>query len=178
MSRKLIYAIVFVVALGAVAVQAQDLEWIRAAYWDQRYPTNWASDADSVAVRDGLQAAGYEILDADQLKTWMQARIADRELSVVVFCRDIPPDTVTETMDANCTLRKYLNAGGKIVAYADIPFWNQGHADGTSTNWGAGGATGILGMGAVALWDSSNTVTITEAGVKWGVIDHAQRAWH
>ncbi len=169
MSRKLIYSTLFLVALGAVAVQAQDLEWIRAAYWDQRYPTNWASDADSVAVRDGLQAAGYEILDADQLKTWMEARIADKELSVVVFCRDIPPDTVVETRDANCTLRKYLDAGGKIVVYADIPLYNQGHADGTSTNWGEAGINSILGVGNVAVWDTNNTVTITEIGAKWGL---------
>ncbi len=103
----------------------------RAAYWDSRYRTNWASGADSNAVRDGLSAAGYTILNADQLKTWMNARIADKKLSVVVFCRDNAPDTVVETVDANCTLRKYLDAGGKIVLYADIPFWDIAHADGT-----------------------------------------------
>ena len=164
MLRKLLILTLFIVVLGPAVAQAQDMGWIKAAYWDSRYPTNWAAEAATVAVRDGLAAAGYEVLDADQLKVWMDARIADKAYSVVVLCRDIPPDTVVENNDTNCTLRKYLNAGGKIVVYADIPFYNQGHADGTSTNWGEAGINNILGVGNVAVWDTNNTVTITAAG--------------
>ncbi|MCL5282657.1 MAG: hypothetical protein M1376_22460, partial [Planctomycetes bacterium] len=130
MCKRLIYSTLLLLVLGATTAQAQDVTWIRAAWWDGRYPTNWADEASTVAVRDGVVAAGYELLDSDQLKTWMNARIADKKLSVVVFCRDIAPDTVIESMSATCTLRKYLDAGGKIVFYADIPFYNQGHADG------------------------------------------------
>jgi hypothetical protein len=169
MCRRLMYPILFLLAFGLAQVHAQDVPWIKAAWWDGRYPTNWADEASTVAVRDGLKAAGYEILDADQLKTWMTARIADKEYSVVVFCRDIPPDTVCETMSASCTLRKYLDAGGKIVFYADIPFYNQGHADGTTTNWAEAGINSILGMGNVVLWDSNTQVRITAAGAKWGL---------
>ncbi len=170
MNGKLIYPILFVVALGAVAVQAQDVEWIRAVYWDARYRTNWATEADSVAVRDGCVAAGYEILDADQLKVWMDARIADQKYSVVVFARDNAPDTVVETVDQNCTLRKYLNAGGKIVYYSDIPFWDIGHVDGTWDNPQTAGANSILGFNTdIAVWDSNQQVTITAAGAKWGL---------
>jgi hypothetical protein len=125
--------------------QVQDWEY-RAAYWDSRYRTNWATDANSITVRDGLSAAGYTVLDADQLKTWMNARIADKKLSVVVFCRDNAPDTVVESVDATCTLRKYLDAGGKIVFYADIPFWDIAHADGTWDNPANAGAPAILGF--------------------------------
>ena len=169
MWRKLLFLMLFVFTCTATVAQAQDIEWIKAAYWDARYRTNWANEAASVAVRDGLAAAGYEVLDADQLKDWMDARIADKAYSVVVFCRDNPPDTVVETVDANCTLRKYLNAGGKIVFWADIPFWDIGHADGTWDNAGAAGASGVLGIGAVAVWDTNQTVAITPAGQKWGL---------
>ncbi len=167
MCRKALCLMLFMVLFGTAARGAEDVEWIRAAYYDARYPVAWSGGGES--MRDALQAAGYEILNADQLKTWMDARIADGKYSVVVFCRDIPPDTVTETRDANCTLRKYLDAGGKIVVYADIPFWNQGHADGGTTNWQAAGASDILGLGAVAVWDTNNTVTITAAGKRWGL---------
>ena len=68
----------------------------------------------TIELRDHFEAAGYEILDADQLKTWMDARIADQTTSVVVFCKDVVPDTVAEENSADCTLRKYLDAGGKI----------------------------------------------------------------
>ena len=63
------------------------ISWNRAAYWDGRYPSCWAGGGET--VRDVLEYSGYEILDADQLKTWMDARIADGTPSVVVFCRDI-----------------------------------------------------------------------------------------
>ncbi len=170
MGRRLIYSIVFVIALGAMAVQAQDMEWIRAAYWDGRYPTAWAGGGE--ATRDALQAAGYEILDADQLKTWMTARISDKKFSVVVFCRDVVPDTVVETQSATCTLRKYLDAGGKIVWYADIPFYYWGHADGNMDTWGDGGAPAVLGFNtSSAPRDSGQTATFTPAGITWGLTD-------
>jgi len=169
MCRKLIYPTLLMLVLGATVVQAQELNWIRAAWWDGRYPTNWADEASTVAVRDGVVAAGYELLNSDQLKTWMNARIADKKLSVVVFCRDIAPDTVIESMSSGCTLRKYLDAGGKIVFYADIPFYNQGHADGTMTNWAEAGATAILGIGTVSVWDTNTQTVITPMGLRWGL---------
>jgi hypothetical protein len=149
-------------------LEAQLPDWeYRAAYWDSRYPVNWGGNG--IAMRDGLAAAGYTILNADQLKTWMDARIADGKSSVVVICRDSAPDTVAESMDTNCTIRRYLDVGGKVVWYADIPFYYQAHSDGTQTTWGEDGQAGILEIGNLALWDSGNTATITDAGADWGL---------
>jgi hypothetical protein len=143
-----------------------------AAYWDGDYPDHWIGATDAAAVRDALEAAGYEILDAGQLKAWMDARIADGVTSVVVFSKDVGPDTVCETNTADCTLRKYLDAGGKIVFYGDIPFYNQGNPGGVETNWGTAGSTGILGFNAAGgAWDSSNTVTFTDEGIDWGLTE-------
>jgi regulation of enolase protein 1 (concanavalin A-like superfamily) len=150
--------------------QAQEIAWQKAAYWDLRYPTNWVTAADASAMRDGLQAAGYTILNADELKTWMNARSVEKTLSVVVFCRDVAPDTVIETQSSSCTLRKYLDAGGKIVWFGDIPFYNQGHADNTSTNWANAGAPAVLGFDtSTAPRDSRNTCALTPAGKAWGL---------
>jgi hypothetical protein len=154
--------------LTAAQVQAVDLNWIRAAYWDGRYPTSWAGTGET--TRDALAAAGYEILDADQLRDWMRARIADKKLSVVVFVKDVAPDTVVETMSPGCTLRRYLDAGGKIVWYADIPFYYQGTATGISTSWGDAGASGVLGFNTSgAPRDSGSTAAFTPAGIAWGL---------
>jgi hypothetical protein len=140
----------------------------RAAYWDERYPFAWGGDG--VAMRDGLAAAGYPVVNADELKTWMDARIADGKPSVVVFCLDIVPETVGETMDTNCTLRKYLDAGGKIVCYADWPFYYVGHPDGNRTTWGPDGASAILGFNASSgPNDSMEEVAITLTGSNWGI---------
>jgi len=159
------------IALSVVALAgglAQGSPYNRVAYWDGSYATSWAGDG--IAVRDALQAAGYTVVNAAELKTWMDARIADKKLSVVVFCRDDVPITVAETNTANATIRQYLNAGGKVVWYADIPFYYQANSTGGTTNWGTGGSTNILGFNAAGgTWDVGQPVKITEAGTRWGL---------
>jgi hypothetical protein len=168
MNRKSVYlSAVGLMLLAAAGVQAAN--WDRAVYWDARCRTGWADDASSIIVRDGCVAAGYTLVNADELKTWMEGHIADQALSVVVLARDNVPNTVVETVDASCTLRKYLDAGGKIVFYADIPFYDIAHTDGTWDNPATGGQNAILGIGTDLVWDSGNTVTITGAGAAWGL---------
>ena len=170
MSKKIIYALLFVLVVGLTQGQARGA--YRAAYWDGDYADHWIGAGDAAAARDALELASYEILDADQLKTFMDARIADKVRSVVVFCKDVAPETVVETNTADCTLRQYLDAGGKVVFYGDIPFYNQGNPGGGETNWGGGGSQGILGLNAAgATWDVGDTVTITEAGAEWGLTE-------
>lgn len=144
----------------------------RAAYYDERYRTSWATMPVPELVRGAFEDVGYEILDADQLKMWMDARIADGGQSVVVFCRDNAPDTVVESNSPDCTLRKYLDAGGKVVFYGDIPFWDVGHSDGTSEDYGGDGCANILGIPGVD-WtnDTGTQVTITAEGTKWGLTE-------
>jgi hypothetical protein len=142
----------------------------RVAYWDPCYPTAWVEVSVSEVVRDYLVLNGYTVLDANELKTWMDARIADEALSVVVFCKDIVPETVAETAEPNCTIRRYLDAGGKVVWYSDIPFYYQGHADGTTTTWGTDGSLNTLGFNAASAgWNSGDLVTITYHGLSWGL---------
>jgi len=169
MCKKMIYPIfMFVLLLGLSTVRAQDLQWDRALYWDDDYSSAWAGGATT--IRDALEAAGYTVLDADQLKTWMNGHIADKALSVVVFCRDVVPDTVAETMNASCTIRKYLDSGGKVIWYSDWPFYYQGHADGSNVTWGSAGATSVLGFNASSgPNDTMDEVVFTEAGIAWGL---------
>jgi regulation of enolase protein 1 (concanavalin A-like superfamily) len=168
MCRKLIYPSLLMLVLAATAAQAADYTWIRTYYYDSRYATAW--QGASTATQTALAAAGYTVLNADALKTWMDARIADKKLSVVVLCQDAAPDTVTETMSNTCTLRKYLDAGGKIVWYADIPFYYQSNATATNTQWGDAGAPAILGFNTSgATRETYNVVTITPLGKTWGL---------
>jgi hypothetical protein len=168
MCRKRIYPTLFVLALAATVGQAADLTWIRAAYFDATYASAWGGAGN--ATRDALAAAGYTILNAAELKTWMDARIADKKLSVVVMTMDVVPNTVGETMTASCTIRKYLDAGGKVVWYADWPFYYVSDATATRTTWGGAGATAVLGFNAATgPNDSMNVVTFTPDGIKWGL---------
>ncbi len=168
MCKRLIFPTLLLAVLGVTVGQAADLTWIRAAYFDSKYPSAWAGAGN--VTRDALAAAGYTILNANEFKTWMDARIADKKLSVVVMTQDVVPDTVAETQTSSCTIRKYLDAGGKVVWYADWPFYYQGKADGTMTTWGSAGASNVLGFNAATgPNDSMNVVTLTPEGIKWGL---------
>jgi hypothetical protein len=154
--------------LALTAGQTQGSPYDRVAYWDSTYATSWAGDG--IAVRDALVAAGYRVVTAAELKTWMDGHIADKNPSVVVFCRDDLPSTVGETETATCTLRRYLDAGGKVVWYSDIPLYYQAGTGGGTTTWGTGGSTAVLGFNAAGgTWDTNGTVKITEAGARWGL---------
>ena len=154
----------------ALYANQNTISWERAAYWDGRYPSTWAGGGEG--IRDVLEYADYEILDADELKSWMDTRIMDGKSSVVVFCKDVAPDTVLESMSSNCTLRRYLNAGGKVVWYADIPMYYQGHANGTLTNYGIDGSINVLGLNAAnGSWDSEDEVVLTDEGSAWGLTE-------
>ncbi len=171
MCKRLVCLIAVALIMGLTGGQVFASGYDRAAYYDADYAAGWCANPEE--IRDELEAAGYTILDADALLTWMEGHIADGKLSVVVFCQDIAPDTVVETNDETCTLRQYLNAGGKIVWTSDIPFYYQGNDTGGTTNWGGGGSTGVLGFEASPSsgWDSGNTVSITDEGVVWGLTE-------
>ncbi len=168
MSGKLLGSLMAVAALTLTAGPAQGSAYDRAAYYDATYATSWAGR--NTALRDALQAAGYNIVDAAGLKSWMAGHIADKAPSVVVFVQDDVPATVAESEDTNCTLRKYLDSGGKVVWYSDIPLYYQAAAGGGTTTWGTGGSTAVLGFNAAGgTWDTNATVKITPLGTKWGL---------
>ncbi len=164
---KILSRFTVVMLLLAVAVgQSHGSPYIRAAYWDSSQGTAWAGDGGP--VRDALAAVGYQVVNAAELKTWMDDRIADRRLSVVVMCRDVVPDTVVESVNANCTIRRYLDAGGKVVWYSDWPFYYVGT---TSNSPGSNGAVQVLGFNAsTGPNDQNQQVTFTEAGIRWGLV--------
>ena len=165
MSEKWLRSLVVVAALVLTAGQTQASPYDRVAYYDASSGTAWAGDG--APVRDALQQAGYRVVNAAELKTWMDARIADKRLSVVVMCRDVVPVTVAETMTATCTIRRYLDAGGKVVWYSDWPFYYCGT---TSTTWGSNGAVQVLGFNASSgPNDQNQLVTITDIGRRWGL---------
>jgi len=86
----------------------------------------------------------------------------------VVFCQDVAPDTVYESASSTCTLRRYLDAGGKVVWYGDIPLCYQGHSDGTKTDMN--GSIDVLGFNAAGgVWGIGDQVTLTDEGRAWGL---------
>jgi hypothetical protein len=169
MSGRGLWSLVVVSVLALAVGRTQGSPYDRVAYWDASYTASWAGAA-AVTVRDAFQQAGYRVIGAAELKTWMLGHIVDKAPSVVVFCIDVVPNTVTETETAACTLRQYLEAGGKVVWYSDIPLYYQGVSGAGNNNWGSGGSTNVLGFYAAnGAWDVNQQVKITALGTRWGL---------
>jgi len=92
----------------------------RAVFWDSalvRAPLSSANDR----LRAYLASRGYETLDAAALARFMADRERDRAPSVVVFAIDHIPATVAPVAADTVLFRRYLNAGGTVVAFGAPP---------------------------------------------------------
>lgn len=96
-------------------------------YFDGKYPSSWTKDVNR-RVSEYLSQKGFAILDANALRKWMKEAISGNKANgtVVVFANDIVPDTVYEDGTPNITLRKYLDKGGRVIWFGDVPFWYKG----------------------------------------------------
>lgn len=140
----------------------------RVVLYDSRFPVSWVNNPTALA--SALIAQGFVQLDAYQTQAWMRDRIAKGTApgSVCVNALGIEPDTIAETEDTNCTVYQYMKAGGRFVHVGDVQFYYQGHVDGSTTNWGTGGSSAILGVGTQD-WGDPTTATITAKGSQWGM---------
>lgn len=147
----------------------------RAVYFDSTRSTSLVSLTDAKSLADFLVSAGYELVDAASIKTWMDARISDHESSVIVFPQDIAPDTVTEGTangpSQNTTTLNYLLAGGKVIwASGENPFVYSAGPDGTLQTWGDKGPNIILGIPTFpAGGQGYGFGTPTQDGKDWGL---------
>ena len=86
----------------------------RAVFFDSTYAKAATVRQPDVLARF-LANRGYQTLDAGAVGRFLGDRIADRVPSVVVFAIDHPPATVVTAPFGQSLLRRYLDAGGKIV---------------------------------------------------------------
>jgi hypothetical protein len=157
---------------SAAAAWAQGEAMRRAVYYDRRYPGSWISGGQSLAARSVFSARGYTSLNADELKTWMQERITDGVPSVVVFLHDMPPDTIVETVTPDATMRRYLEAGGRVVWSGDVPLYYVGLKTGKNQRLQARGSRQVLGLNCD--WTPYGEAeglecSLTDLGGVWGL---------
>jgi hypothetical protein len=169
MKHKLVLAVAF--ALLATAAWG---EVKKAVYYDPTQTQGWMGMDARDLIHDYFVSQGYEDLDSAGVKAWMDARIQDHIPSVIVMSQDIYPSTIVEVANgaiisnAPTTLRKYLDAGGKVVHMADWPIYYVS-VDGANINPAGGGATLVLGMSGSDYGDPAVDTEITADGTKWGL---------
>ncbi len=162
----------------------------KIVYYDRDYPGSWVKGENASQAREYFSRRFFAEKNAEQLAHWirgvLQRHLAHR--SLIVFAQDIVPDTVAEVRNDTCLIRKYLDAGGRVVWRGDIPFWYQGKAGGAQDNWHVTdpfecGPWKILGVyyynyefkwsapreGVATLWGADLPVHITAAGKDIGL---------
>ncbi|MBI5497744.1 MAG: hypothetical protein HY904_22245 [Deltaproteobacteria bacterium] len=102
----------------------------RVAYYDPLYPAVWGSSQARAAER--LEKMGFTIVSARELAAWMGERTrGGAPGSVCVMTQDLFPAPVFDSNRPDCTARRYLDAGGRIVHAGHFPFSHRAWADGT-----------------------------------------------
>lgn len=164
-----------VYALGISSTPVQ-----RAVFFDSAYlKSAWVDDAQTLSLF--MEHRGYQRLGAAALADFMRARIADRAPSVVVFAIDHVPPTVCEGEPRACLLRRYLDAGGKVVWPGMPPLlWPRDPATGNAggldaLRWGA--TTALLGVPHEAAMFDQRGVRATAEGRRWGLPRRWRTGW-
>jgi eukaryotic-like serine/threonine-protein kinase len=86
----------------------------RAVFWDAAYAKSVTSGSHE-RIKTYLADHDYAVLDAEATRAFLEARIADRAPSVVVFAMDDLPDALRDDARGRGVFRRYLDAGGKVV---------------------------------------------------------------
>jgi len=146
----------------------------KVVFRDEVYALSWMTADGAEAVASYLEGKGFKRVNAQELRTFMQDRLKDRDPSVVVMANDVVPDTVMEPIDTSpnvdCLFNKYLHAGGKVIYLADWPAYYIGLEDGSRPAWNDSGAAAALGFWP-ARWGYNDIRTLTvfnDEGKKWG----------
>jgi len=91
-----------------------------AVYYDSTLAPKGTLPGGRLA-REYFAGLGYEVLGADSLRLFLEARIRDGVPSVVIFALDALPRNVQSDTGAAGSWQRYLKAGGKIVWLGVLP---------------------------------------------------------
>lgn len=156
---------------GLYALEATDgLSPRLAVYRDDALESRsvWGGREVHRRATEYFESRGYERLDGPGLASFLQARIRDGAPSVVVFGMDALPRSVASPSDT-ALLRRYLDAGGKVVWLGFPPLILARDAEGRVTDVERDAPRALLDVD-VSAWNSDvYGVRPTAEGRRWGL---------
>lgn len=141
----------------------------KVVYFDDDYRGVWIKKKASEEIRDFLERKEFSAVNANELLKWMNRSISSKlsHETVVVFSIDVFPKTVFYNNTPNIIVRKYLDAGGRIVWMGDVPFWYCGIPYiSPEQKHRAAPFTSILGLSPIFVFAPYEMVEFTEEGKK------------
>jgi hypothetical protein len=145
----------------------------KAVYYDPTYGTGGWVGAGADAIDQYFTAAGYKELDAAGLADFMKSHAQSKTPSVVVMPTDLFPETVVDISSGAVTktniINDYMNNGGRVVYFGDVPFYNIAKADATNYSPGDNGGITILGFSRNGNNDANYATTPSPVGAALGL---------
>lgn len=154
----------------------------KAVFWDNGLAREaWTSSHQE--IKEYLAMYGYEVVDASDLVKLLETAVADKTAAhtVVAFAMDVVPPKLVRPSPAEGPLRRFLNAGGKVIWVGMPPLiWPRDPQTGgprsyTEINRKEAGELLGVNFGA-ANFDFFGTRP-TPAGRAWGLKDWWMSMW-
>ncbi len=154
----------------------------RAVFWDEGLEKeSWVGPHKR--VRDNLATFGHEVVDAKALVELLEKSVKDKSAArtVVTFAMDVVPPKLVQPSPGQGLLRRFLDAGGKVVWLGMPPLiWPRDPRTGgprSYTDIDRKVAGELLGVDfAAANFDPYGTKP-TPAGRAWGLKDWWMSMW-
>ncbi len=99
----------------------QEVEGHMAVYQPDSIQGNARFLVVDAKMKPFLTEKGFTPLNEEGLKEFLDARIRDRERSIVVFALPIIPRNMIGENPVNGMIREYLNSGGRVLWFGDVP---------------------------------------------------------
>jgi eukaryotic-like serine/threonine-protein kinase len=112
---------------------------------------------------------GYEPLDSEGLARFCADRIADGVPSAVVMAMDLLPKSVAPVRADTVLIRRYLDAGGKVVSFSAVLGGAVRDSTGRVRGDDPAALEELLGIPASAMDYDQDPGTPTAAGRLWGI---------
>ena len=125
--------------------------------------------AGSRLAFDYFRELGYEALDSEALARFCADRIADGIPSAVVMAMDLLPRSVAPVRADTVLIRRYLDAGGKVVSFSAVLGGAVRDSTGRVRGDDPAALEELLGIPASAMDYDQDPGTPTAAGRRWGI---------
>jgi len=137
-------------------------------YHDEHYASSWINKEWSKEIVKYLEEKGLNKKNAIQLREWIEAKLDENSSheSAIIFSQDMVPETILGPLNSpNDLIRRYLDAGGRVVWIGDHPFWSKAVIRKNKDReeiWMHGAHYGMLGVEMLIAESSSQSQWIGE----------------